>query len=418
MTVLSTLFSSQPASNTVHVQVPDHGSPSAKLLGAGAGGGPGKPHWGVPPAALVPLTPPNSISPTLPPHRHGPGRGPPASPAPGSDGPSPLESDIDLLDEVEHAAAQDRPPYLPRDGAAAPAPNIDAALLATHYLPDMLVDKGATSIRDMMMMLVQRLPGFSDMEKPKARRLVTNALEGQHGGGRDSEVVFIKKGWGKWTAELQRQPWMDQPNAFRTTVPIAAGRSSRTALSPPPSLSDTYATSSASDARKKPKANAADWNDASGQTADVDPYATEDDAETMSVDESDSHALFPVDDESDYQMPFPADEEHRSRPTHSIYIPRALLEDMEATTDEEDWSNLSPLPKAASPQPGVPRVNYNELSRKATFRWGAYEISKDPNSGVRIITDPDPIPEADPDVLDAAEALLQMQCGERSFSFS
>ncbi|KAJ5183438.1 hypothetical protein N7492_001054 [Penicillium capsulatum] len=148
--------------------------------------------------AMLP-TPPNSISPTLPPqafkHRAVLSPGSPLSTVPQ------LDSDIDLQDAVEHANSQDQPqPAHVADSSGAITP----AMLATHYLPDILLQQGPLAIRHVMGFLTTSVPGFSRIPPAKARRLVVAALEGRGpgdaGGDGDSDVVFEKIGWGRWDA--------------------------------------------------------------------------------------------------------------------------------------------------------------------------------------------------------------------------
>lgn len=157
-------------------------------------------------------TPPNSISPTLPPQgfKFHPPAGPPTPPAAAT-----VDSDIDLQDAVDHAQAQDQPQHglatirgslADIDAAGAITP----ALLAKHHLPNILLVNGPLAIRHVMGYLTASVPGFSGIPPAKARRLVVGALEGRGSGGEhegfDSDVVFEKVGWGKWGARRRGQP--------------------------------------------------------------------------------------------------------------------------------------------------------------------------------------------------------------------
>ncbi|KIW67852.1 hypothetical protein PV04_07073 [Phialophora macrospora] len=152
-------------------------------------------------------TPPNSISPNLPPrgHRrrdssnHGPVS--PKSPA--------VDSDIDLQDALDKsqttalsAEALDGLGDLDSAGAITPG------MLAKHHLPDILLSHGPLAIRHILGYLTTSVPGFSRITSAKARRLVVAALEGKgsEGVGRDGDVVFEKVGWGRWDARLKGQP--------------------------------------------------------------------------------------------------------------------------------------------------------------------------------------------------------------------
>ncbi|MCJ1374264.1 DNA-binding proteins Bright/BRCAA1/RBP1 and proteins containing BRIGHT domain [Loxospora ochrophaea] len=152
-------------------------------------------------------TPPNSISPSLPPQAY---RGH-ASVAPATPPAHVLDSDIDLQDAVDHANAQDRP----QRALAVTSPGrilagldttgaITPGLLAKHYLPDILLTHGPLAIRHVMGYLTTSVPGFSGIPPAKARRLVVGALEGRgssgEGGGLEGDVEFEKVGWGRWDA--------------------------------------------------------------------------------------------------------------------------------------------------------------------------------------------------------------------------
>lgn len=152
-------------------------------------------------------TPPNSISPLLPPHRRRHSRAAKSS----NEG---HDSDLDLADVPEEpgnalsAEALDSLGDLDSVGAITPA------LLAKHHLPDILLSHGPLAIRHIMGYLTTSVPGFSRITSAKARRLVVAALEGRgsgvEGGGLKADVVFDKVGWGRWDARLKgaapRQP--------------------------------------------------------------------------------------------------------------------------------------------------------------------------------------------------------------------
>ena len=152
-------------------------------------------------------TPPNSLSPSLPPQAYytRTSSGPLTPPAP-----THIDSDIDLQDAVEHAKAQDSPQRgLTARGLSKLADldavgNITPALLAKHHLPGILLENGPLAIRHVMGYLTTSVPGFSGIPPAKARRLVVGALEGRGSdgqqGGIDGCVIFEKVGWGKWDA--------------------------------------------------------------------------------------------------------------------------------------------------------------------------------------------------------------------------
>ncbi|SPO00530.1 related to STB3 SIN3 protein-binding protein [Cephalotrichum gorgonifer] len=138
-------------------------------------------------------TPPNSISPGLPPH--------------GLKAQlqnvrlDPIDSDLDLHDA-----------HPGRDGSPSPAfecaGTITSAMLAKYHLPEIMLNHGPLAIRHIMGYLTTSVPGFAGIPPTKARRLVVGALEGRGGEGRgaDGDVEFEKVGWGRWDARRRGQP--------------------------------------------------------------------------------------------------------------------------------------------------------------------------------------------------------------------
>ncbi|PLB46763.1 hypothetical protein P170DRAFT_221617 [Aspergillus steynii IBT 23096] len=172
--------------------------------------------------ALLP-TPPNSISPTLPPQAFKRRDNLPGSP---SFATSQFDSDIDLGDAAQHAVS--RAQHLsPGDVDSAGA--ITPEMLSHYHLPDIMLQHGPLAIRHIMGYLTTSVPGFSRIAPAKSRRLVVAALENRgicdKGSGAESEIVFEKVGWGRWDARRRGEPLRDarQPN-----------------LSPPSSLSNSF----------------------------------------------------------------------------------------------------------------------------------------------------------------------------------
>ena len=158
-------------------------------------------------------TPPNSLSPSLPPqaYKTRASAGPLTPPAPAH-----VDSDIDLEDAVEHAKAQDSPQRgltadrLKKFADLDSVGNITPGLLARHHLPCILLENGPLAIRHVMGFLTTSVPGFAGIPPAKARRLVVGALEGRGSdgqqGGIDGDVIFEKVGWGRWDARKRGQP--------------------------------------------------------------------------------------------------------------------------------------------------------------------------------------------------------------------
>ena len=153
-------------------------------------------------------TPPNSISPTIPPQgfKSGITAGPPTPPAAGHEG-----SDIDLQDAVDHANSQGATgATLYRDGDSDAVGNITPTMLAQHHLPGILLEHAPLAIRYIMSYLCQQVPGFSGIPPARARRLIVAALEGRgedgEQGSLNKDIVFEKVGWGRWDARRVGQP--------------------------------------------------------------------------------------------------------------------------------------------------------------------------------------------------------------------
>ena len=149
-------------------------------------------------------TPPNSISPSLPPH----GLKAQLQKA----RLEPIDSDLDLQDDN---SALGSPPY---DSTGAITP----AMLAKCHLSEILVNHGPLSIRHIMGYLTTSVPGFAGIPPTRARRLVVGALEKGNkaeGGGSDGDVEFVKVGWGTWDARKRGK--LAPEDALRRTSPTS-----------------------------------------------------------------------------------------------------------------------------------------------------------------------------------------------------
>lgn len=156
--------------------------------------------------AMLP-TPPNSISPTLPPHslKH---RGTRQLRSPAFDV-FPIDSDVDLGDAVQDPDSRGQFRLAAKDLDSAGA--ITPVMLAKYHLPNILLGHGPLPIRHVMGYLTTTVPGFSGIPPAKARRLVVAALEsrGVEGAGLQGDVIFEKVGWGRWDARRRGEPSRD-----------------------------------------------------------------------------------------------------------------------------------------------------------------------------------------------------------------
>ncbi|KAK7418852.1 DNA-binding proteins Bright/BRCAA1/RBP1 and proteins containing BRIGHT domain [Neonectria punicea] len=157
-------------------------------------------------------TPPNSISPALPPH----GLKAQLQKA----RLEPIDSDLDLHEPTDTGRSVS-PVLLEASGA------ITSALLSKYHLPEILLSHGPLAIRHIMGYLTTSVPGFSGIPPAKARRLVVGALEGRGGerGGAERDVEFEKVGWGRWDARQRGQPARNRqgtpPSSYRNGIPIS-----------------------------------------------------------------------------------------------------------------------------------------------------------------------------------------------------
>ncbi|KAF2091824.1 hypothetical protein K490DRAFT_70584 [Saccharata proteae CBS 121410] len=287
-------------------------------------------------------TPPNSISPTLPPHKlrasHNAGQ---------------TDSDVDLLDAVDHAASTDQPTTTALPLSSAALSGLDAAdaitpsALAKHHLPNILLNNGPVAIRHVLLNLAQTVPGFSSIPQAKARRLVVAALESRTGGGPDGQVEFEKIGWGRWDAHIKGQPRKE--GALSGALPVQ--HDGRLAFSPPGSMPDSYAMSHAGglqipsvNRRMRDGFSGGSWAEesmlSSRDEAMTDMNMAEHEADKMSLDGYDTASSDSAGGDDD------ADD----------------------ATDEEDWAGIGAeeLRRGSMAGTGGIMRNYNLLSRSAT----------------------------------------------------
>lgn len=326
-------------------------------------GAPPVPQASVPPpgpgvgslAALGVLpTPPNSISPTLPPHkvraslRHRGSVLPPIL----------VDSDVDLHDaedsprgaDVSGGSVNPQPlssAALSALSASDPTGAITPQMLAAHHLPDILLANGPIAIRYVLAHLTQGVPGFARIPPAKARRLVVAALESRAGGGEHGEIVFEKVGWGRWDARKRGEGGR--------TASGGLGIPRADALSPPVSMPGSYALSSAGDAqiphpsrygrrRQRARRWSASNGDGSASTSGgLDLLWADQQADDMSLDGSD--------DSPDY-----AYGENEPRIKH-LPIDEGDTDD---ATDEEDWAGMGAdaLRQASASAPRAAGVPY------------------------------------------------------------
>jgi len=287
-------------------------------------------------------TPPNSISPSLPP------RGLPGSrTAVTKANLEHLDSDLDLQDvdgsgrdgSSEKSLDVGSPGY---GATGAITPN----LLAKHHLPAILLRNGPLAIRHITGYLTTEVPGFSGIPPAKARRLVVGALEGRgsgsEGAGINGDVIFEKVGWGRWDARIKGQP----------------AKSSRGIQhSPPPSAPSSYTAGMpiakghewSSFDRTRLYAPVKSWADESTTFSHFeDTSMAENEADKMSLDGGESSASSePIPDHDEVMGNSPEDD-----------------------TDDEDWAAIGAAalrdPSSVTSRPG------RTLSPQHNFRAASY----------------------------------------------
>ncbi|KAF2712979.1 hypothetical protein K504DRAFT_369622 [Pleomassaria siparia CBS 279.74] len=310
---IAVAFAAQSA--TINIPIPHHGAGHVSTFAR--------------PAML--LTPPSSMSPSLPAHKHRPGMAM-------SGRPSLLEQvdmDIDLQDAVEHAAAQDLPAAaLSREALAGldATRQITAVMLAKHHLPGIILGHGAMPIREMMAHLTQSVPGFSRLAPSKARRLIVAALEHRAGGGLNGEIKFEKVGWGRWSVA-------GQPSVPGQGVPIGTYKA-HAGPTPPASVDSAGGLQLPKNRRNQHHAYSESWTAGSaGSSRD------EEMADRMSLDGSDASDS----DTSDMD----------------------LENDLDDETDQEDWAAIGPEILRHRPRTNMRTKyrDYNYLSRTSGAKF-------------------------------------------------
>ena len=294
-------------------------------------------------------TPPNSISPTLPPHKL-------RSPAHRGHAPAhQIDSDIDLQDAVDHAASLGHPQALSSAALSGleSAGAITPGMLARDYLPEVLLPSGPMAIRHVLAHLTQTVPGFARIPPAKARRIVVAALESRGGGGENGDVLFEKVGWGRWDARIRGQP----PREGQ--VP-SSGMDSHLAVSPPSSLVGSYSMSNAGGLQIPKPRHFGDRRDVySGASWTGDSVLSSHDEEMDDMDmvqhEADKMSL--------------DGEDIDTASSHAAPEDMPISDNPDDVTDEEDWASIGPqaLRRESAPRKGS-RVDYNYLSYSAASR--------------------------------------------------
>ncbi|KAI9679813.1 MAG: DNA-binding proteins Bright/BRCAA1/RBP1 and proteins containing BRIGHT domain [Caeruleum heppii] len=305
-------------------------------------------------------TPPNSISPSLPPHHF---KAQPVKPDNHAPTPVQIDSDVDLHDVVEAKDQAVQPQHgfnVANHGgelaALETAGAITPSLLAKHHLPEILLAHGPLAIRHVMGYLTTSVPGFSGIPPAKARRLVVGALEGRgsggEGGGINGDVEFEKVGWGRWDARLKGHPPRDLRPAQHQTLGDT--------LSPPASLPSSYSTFAAN-------ANGSRWPDRGARTRQGSTSWAGDSAVFSHDDEMD--AIYPstpeditmLEHEAD-KMSLDGDDGPCSSSEEAPDEGAVMDEGLDDVTDDEDWAKIGAAAlRAASLPKGRHKFPVNQI---------------------------------------------------------
>ncbi|KAI5859399.1 putative Sin3 binding protein-domain-containing protein [Durotheca rogersii] len=285
-------------------------------------------------------TPPNSISPTLPPHGLKAQLQKARLDA--------IDSDLDLHEGV----APDRlgSPSFESTGAITPA------LLAKFHLPEILLNHGPLAIRHIMGYLTTSVPGFAGIPPPKARRLVVAALEGRgqghgvEGGGVHGDVEFQKVGWGRWDAKRR-----GQPTRGATSRKLAREGDSDLA---PTSIPISKGAGRNADRSRLNARSTSNGNSATFSHDDRDISMMENEADKMSLDSLDG----------------PASASCSEAPDDEDMI---MNDDPEDATDDEDWAAVgaAALRAASYSSPTEARQSTNYLSSRVYNSCGIRSFS-------------------------------------------
>jgi len=254
-------------------------------------------------------TPPNSLSPNLPPQwrarisKEGVENSPTISVA---------DSDLDIGDAFAISLGQ---AALGLPGAHEEHAKYTANYLA-KFLADILQDKGPLSVHAAMNYLGQVVPGFMEVPAAKARRLTTAALDCRLKG----DVGFEKIGSGKWAARARAHTPLSQTSPRLDPIQEGAqrGRTSSSSSTAAISIPNSHAR------RPPPRriSQGSSWTATSsrakyGERADQD-MPDHDAADLMSID-GDVNKLRLQERRESTVLPSPLDY---------------------SDTDEEDWSNV------------------------------------------------------------------------------
>nr|OQO27777.1 hypothetical protein B0A51_05835 [Rachicladosporium sp. CCFEE 5018] len=281
------------------------------------------------------LTPPNSISPSMPAHgaQHGLMSPPLIN----------IEEEIDLQDGTLALPSTPpldvMPPSMPLSKGALSGLDASAAItpamLAKDYLPGIMLGNGPKPIRHVIGELTHSVPGFSRIPPAKARRLVVAALEGRSGGGPAGEA------------------WPGTARQARTTTAASLLLVAKTAATPLSHGDSGVGMSGPNPAYLYKGRSGESWTNSGSlqeddELEDMEMDGPENEADKMSLDED---------------------------------LPSSSDPEFDSATDDEDWAAVGPaaLRKASLRTPGLPRRDYQALSVPIITRFPSRQWSRRPS---------------------------------------
>ena len=335
-------------------------------------------------------TPPNSISPSLPPHGL---KAYETRAAAAQVALEHVDSDLDLHDGPDGSGHDGESGHDDLGSLGLEiAGSITPTLLAKHHLPAILLAHGPLAIRHITGYLTTSVPGFASIPPAKARRLVVGALEGRGSGGEGAglkgDVKFEKVGWGRWDAKQLKGG--------------SAAKGRHAQQSPPPSVPSSYSagmpiakTSRFSFDRTRLNAPVSSWaGDSVVSRDDIDTMMLEHEADKMSFDGEASCSSSEAPPEDDI-----------------------MGDDPEDVTDDEDWAAVGAAAlRAASYSASGPNRNFlaSHVYSGSSHRGGGPSLALAKSVHLRTAPQPNNIDfsclgmASDSQEREAVEALLRL----------
>lgn len=248
---------------------------------------------------------------------------------------------------------------------------ITPAMLAKYHLPDILLNHGPLAIRYITGHLTASVPGFSFIPPAKSRRLVNAALEGKGNGaeggigGVEGEVRFQKVSWGVWGARR-----LMNPTTSTATAPLSQQASVGSFGIPISSVSGTGL--GAERLRQHSKGAGALYRDTTGpinnnhmKAAHANGGANNNNGKNVIEDEADKMSL----DNDDLDGPAYASCSEAPDADNM-----SMDEDPDTLTDDEDWGAMgaAALRAASFSNSAATAGRFGSPGFQSSFRYGSF----------------------------------------------